>query len=165
MTREVSLLELRAKDVMTRDLVVIPDDMTVQEAGRRLCRLEVSGAPVVNCHGVVVGVLSSSDFVRLASMGEKVTTAPCDCVYSDWQLVDVDKLPTESVQRCMTPDPVTAGPNVAVTELARMMVDAHIHRVVIVDDDGAPKGIVTTSDILGAVARMDADNRHSPVPA
>jgi CBS domain-containing protein len=38
-----------------------------------------------------------------------------------------------------------------------MMRDAHIHRVIVVDDRGRPVGVVTSTDILAAVARTDED--------
>jgi len=77
-----------------------------------------------------------------------------DCVFSDWQVVDIDSLPTEAVRQCMTADPVAADERAPIGELAQMMVNAGIHRVVIVDANYSPCGIVTTTDILGAVARF-----------
>jgi len=151
-----TLAELQARDLMTRDVVVIPDDLSIQEAAERLCRQQVSGAPVIDHRGVVVGVLSSSDFVRLATGGERAASKPCDCVCAEWQVVAIDRLPKESVRRFMTVDLVTATEDTPVPELARMMVEAHIHRVIVVGGDGTPKGIVTTSNILGAVAKLDA---------
>lgn len=147
---------LRARDVMSRNLLLIPDDATIQEAGRRLVRDQISGAPVVDCDGKLVGVISSLDFVRYYSVCGKPSLAH-DLVYAEWQLVDVDQLPEESVRRCMTVDPVTATEDTPLTELARMMIDAHIHRIIIVDEEGMPKGIVATSDILGAVAQMNLE--------
>jgi CBS domain-containing protein len=55
----------------------------------------------------------------------------------------------------MTTDVVTASPQTPLPELARMMVDAHIHRIVITDDLGKPVGIISTTDVLAAVARED----------
>jgi CBS domain-containing protein len=52
----------------------------------------------------------------------------------------------------MTPDPVMVKPATPITEVARKMIDAHIHRVVVVDEAGRPKGIVSSTDVLGAVA-------------
>jgi predicted transcriptional regulator len=52
----------------------------------------------------------------------------------------------------MTANPVMVSSHVAITELARMMVDAHIHRVVVVDEMNHPVGIVSSTDILAALA-------------
>jgi CBS domain-containing protein len=58
----------------------------------------------------------------------------------------------EEVRDWMTPDPVTSPPTVSVSELARAMIDAHVHRVIIAEEDGRPIGIVSSTDILAAVA-------------
>ena len=102
-----------------------------------------------------VGVLSATDFVAWAEKGEhaaKRTAEHPGCIHSPWQLPDVEELPVDEVRRYMTADPVTATTTTPIGELARMMLDAHIHRVVIVDEDRHPVGIVSATDILAAVA-------------
>ncbi len=74
------------------------------------------------------------------------------CVLTDWQVVDVENLPTDEVRRFMTPDPVTARPDTSIRTLARHMIDAHIHRVIIVDEAQKPLGIVASTDLLAALA-------------
>ncbi len=65
-------------------------------------------------------------------------------------------MPPEPVRHYMTADPVSVAPSTPVTTLARQMIDAHIHRVIVVDEDGRPLGIVSATDILAAVARLGA---------
>ena len=55
----------------------------------------------------------------------------------------------------MTADPVTVSPHTPIGKLARLMLDAHIHRVVVVDEQRRPIGIVSSTDILAAVAYAD----------
>jgi len=55
----------------------------------------------------------------------------------------------------MTRDPVTAPRETRIQQLARTMLDAHIHRVVIVDEGERPVGIVSSTDVLAAVARVE----------
>jgi CBS-domain-containing membrane protein len=57
----------------------------------------------------------------------------------------------------MTPDPVMARPETPISRLAQMMVDAHVHRLIIVDEQRRPLGIVSTTDIVTAMARAEAD--------
>jgi acetoin utilization protein AcuB len=57
----------------------------------------------------------------------------------------------------MSPDPVTVTPEVTISALARMMLDAHIHRVIVVDADNRPVGIVSSTDIFAAIARLGAE--------
>lgn len=148
---------LTANDVMSRPVEAIPTQMSLREAARLLRRSQISGAPVVDCEGRCVGVLSATDFVRAAEGGEKPRNAvsyPQPFVCSEWQMVDLEVLPNEEVGAHMTADPVTAREDTRITELASMLLDAHIHRVVIVDRERRPVGIVSSTDILGAVVRM-----------
>ncbi len=73
-------------------------------------------------------------------------------VLTDWQIVQVEKLPTELVSQYRTREAVTVSPEVDIRTLARLMLDAHIHRVVVVDADRKPIGVVTTTDLLAALA-------------
>jgi len=77
------------------------------------------------------------------------------CVLVDWQVVEVEKLPTDEVRRFMTPDPVTARPATCIRVLARMMIDAHIHRIIVVDEERKPIGVVSSTDVLAALAYSD----------
>jgi CBS domain-containing protein len=66
---------------------------------------------------------------------------------------DWDTLPAESVSWYMTADPVLVSPETRVGELTRMMVDAHIHRLIVAGADRRPAGIVSSTDVLAALAR------------
>ena len=154
-TATQSLLSLIAADVMSTRLVTVPEEMSLAGAARLLSGARVSGAPVVDAEGRCIGVLSAGDFVSWAEKGEgsaKQLQERCDCAYSAWQVLDADTLPRDSVASYMTADPVMTAPSTPIDEMARMMVDAHIHRVVVVDEDERPIGIVSSTDILAAVA-------------
>jgi CBS domain-containing protein len=71
---------------------------------------------------------------------------------TDWQVVQVEKLPTNAVRDYMTTDVVTVARDVPVATIGRQMLDAHIHRVVVVDEGQRPIGVVSSTDILTAVA-------------
>jgi len=77
-------------------------------------------------------------------------------ILSDWQQV-IEGTSCTDVGKYMTTDIVTVKPDVHVTELARMMIDAHIHRVVVIDEHDIPVGIVSATDVLAAVAREEPD--------
>jgi len=79
------------------------------------------------------------------------------CVLTDWQVVEVEKLPTAAVSQFMTADPVTAVPTTPIRILARRMIDAHIHHIIVVDANQRPIGIVSSTDVLAAVAYADGE--------
>jgi CBS domain-containing protein len=72
-------------------------------------------------------------------------------VLSDWQQVPEDA-PDGTVERYMTADVVSVEPQTPLPEVARKMVDAHIHRVPVLDARGRPVGVVSSTDVLAAVA-------------
>lgn len=161
-----SFLELTARDLINGEVTLMPRDMGMQAAARRLEQMHISGAPVVDEQGRCVGVLSSGDFVsccagnlaRCAKHRAEVNRGPCtfpDCVGSEWQMVQVNDGVEGKVRDHMTLDPVTAEPETTISRLAQMMVDAHIHRLIIVDNQYHPLGVVSATDIVAAVARAE----------
>jgi len=154
---------LTAADIMTQTVITVPREMSLGCAARLLGKASITGAPVVDEHGRCVGVLSATDFLRRAQQqGWRPRGLPAaeEGFASAWQLLEPDQLPHEAVAGVMTPDPVTTGPVTGIGELARMMVDAHIHRVIVVDRDLCPVGIVSSMDILAAV--VQAEHQEAP---
>jgi CBS domain-containing membrane protein len=152
------LAALTAADLMSRDVVVIPRHLSLRTAAQLLSHARVGGAPVVDSRGRCVGVLSATDFLHRAKDDDTVLCPRASaCVCADWQMVELDLLPPDAVAAYMTPDPVTAPATTSVRDLARMMLDAHIHRVIIVDEYQRPVGIVSSTDVLAAVARLEGE--------
>jgi CBS domain-containing protein len=140
-------LTLTAADLMTAPVTTIPETTPLREAARLLSRSGISGAPVVDANGRCLGVLSSSDFVTWAGKeGEEVS------FIAPWgEVVSVNGSPDNEIRHYMTAQPVTVAPGTPIGELAQKMIDAHIHRVLVVEQD-RPCGIITSTDILAAVA-------------
>lgn len=157
MATAASLLGLTAKDLMSKNVVMISRSMSLRAAAKLLSQAQVSGAPVVDAEGQCVGVLSATDFMHLA--GHKDRSAHMSkrhepgCFHSAWQMDDADVLPTDEVGTYMTADPVMVPIHTSIAELARSMTDARIHRVIVVDAQRRPIGVVSSMDILAAVAR------------
>jgi CBS-domain-containing membrane protein len=149
------LLSLIAADLMSGPVITIPKEMSIQGAAHMLARFAISGAPVVNAEGRCVGVLSTTDILSWAEKGPQPSEhGPCStaCAHTAWQVLDTETIPESEVGQFMTQVPVTVPPAMHISELARMMTDAHIHRVIVVDDANCPVGIVSSTDILAAVA-------------
>jgi CBS domain-containing protein len=154
-TLHKSIFALTAEDVMSREVRMIPQEMSLQAAACILAQEHISGAPVVDADGRCVGVLSATDFIRWAektSKADKYLTSRHPDYCADWEVVNVEYLPRDEVCWYMSRDVVTVEPSVRVPDLARRMLDAHIHRAIVVDAAGRPVGIVSSTDILAAVA-------------
>ena len=149
------LLALTAADLMSRDVVAIPQEMSLRAAAHLLAQAAISGAPVVDSEGRCVGVLSATDFIHWAekpapAVARHLAVAVPMC--ADWQIMDLELLPADEVRAFMTPDPVTVPSSTVIGTLARHMMDAHIHRLIVVDANQVPVGVVSSTDILSAVA-------------
>ncbi len=150
------LLDLTAADLMSRDVTAIPENMSLKGAARLLRNARISGAPVVDAAGRCIGVLSAADFLRRAEREDRPVGEPCSGrgLHSEWEVIELEAVPADAVRAFMSPDPVTVAPEVSICKLARMMLDAHIHRVIVVDADNRPVGIVSSTDIFAAIARL-----------
>jgi CBS-domain-containing membrane protein len=154
------LTALTAEDLMSREVITVPTGMSLRGAALLLTRAHVSGAPVVDERGQCVGVLSTSDFLKLAGGAAPHSTHRTSCVCAEWQVMELSNVPEDVVQHYMTPDPVTIPPETVLPELARCMLDAHIHRVIVVDSQRRPLGVVSSTDVLAAVASMSCADIH-----
>jgi CBS domain-containing protein len=169
------VLGLTSRDVMTRDVVCLSEEMPMREAARLLLRNRISGAPVVDSLGRCTGVISNTDFLNFAENHGQMVSRPASsavragrtgakrdivpgrigCVCTDWEVLDVEEFPLDAVRHFMTHDPVTVAAETPIQEVARKMIDAQIHRVIVVDHERKPIGIVTSTDLLAALAYSD----------
>jgi len=79
-----------------------------------------------------------------------------DYVLDDWRIVVMESLPDANVESYMTTGAVTAKENASITALARRMSDYSVHRIIIVDEQNRPVGIVSNSDLVTAIAATGA---------
>jgi CBS-domain-containing membrane protein len=156
------LLNLTARDLMSPDVESIPQWMSLPVAARMLSRAHISGAPVVDGDGHCLGVISTTDFMTWAESGEGAAKpAPIDrAAHSAWQVMQAEESPVNIVRRYMTANPVTVAPDTPIGELAQKMVDAHIHRVIVVNNENKPLGIISSTDVLAAIANTAARKRQ-----
>lgn len=123
-----------ALDIMTEPVVTIGPDALLTDAIKLLLRHHVSGLPVVDRDGRLVGMITERDILNFALSGDAADT---------------------SVQEAMTPDVVTFGPNDTVEELVACLGSRHIRRVPIIHDQRVV-GIVSRRDILREMLSMYA---------
>jgi CBS domain-containing protein len=129
---------MKVADIMQTTLETIGTDDSVADAVTTIAEQHVSGLPVVNDRGRLVGVISSTDVLLLLSeAGDAERRAAV--------------LDETLVREIMTAKPVTVEPDADVHEAARQMLYGEIHRL-FVEYDGALVGVLSQSDIVGAVA-------------
>jgi CBS domain-containing protein len=148
-------LSLTARDLMSPEVISLPAAMSLRFAARRLSSARITGAPVVDGEGRCVGVLSATDFLRWADApdaGHQPDAAEAECVCA-WAIAKVADLPEDCVARYMTADVASVAPCTLLAEVARRMLDAGVHRLLVLDENRRPVGVVTGTDVLGAVAQ------------
>ncbi len=129
---------MRVAELMESDVRTVRDDASVAEAVASLADGHISGMPVVDGAGRVIGVVSSSD-VLAAEAG------------ADGSAARRELMEDSMVRDIMTPRPYTVAPTDDVREAARQMLYADVHRLFVTDGDRVV-GIVSTTDIVRAVA-------------
>ncbi|MDX1501459.1 MAG: CBS domain-containing protein [Thermoanaerobaculia bacterium] len=149
---------LCASDVMNPEVLTVRERMAVQDLAEFLIDNEISGAPVVDDEGRLVGVVSMVDIVAAAS--EAVGFATDDRrpdfylrdladSFSEEEIKDLQiEQETSRVGDIMTPSIYSVSEDTSVSEVASMMLRAHLHRVLVTREE-ALVGIISTSDLLG----------------
>lgn len=126
-------LHLTVGTVMTPFPVVVALDTPLDEVAELLAQNDITGAPVVDADGLLVGVISQTDLVRTAAADSP----------------DGRRWAGFTARHVMSRQPVKALADVPLTDAVRRLERHGVHRLVIVADDGAtPIGIVSISDLL-----------------
>jgi CBS domain-containing protein len=147
---------MRIKDVMTVDVVTTTTDRLLKDAALELATRRISGMPVVDGTGRVIGVLSEADI--LAKEGDEYERAG----FLQWFLDPTDpwvaaRFDAVTVADAMTSPARTISPNRPVAEAATVMLEERINRLPVVDNDGKLIGLVSRGDLVRAFARSDEE--------
>ena len=146
-----------ARDIMNEDVVCAREGMTIRQLILLLKTNRITGVPVLDQAGGLVGVVSESDillrdeaFGDTPALDSDFHSHPATEASTDLDGLDMDDFGAVSVREIMSTSPITAAADAPIAELAGMMFTNHIHRVVVVEGR-TPVGIVSTMDILRAV--------------
>lgn len=154
--RETKEAEVKVRDLMTTDVVTVTPETTLKEAAAVLVGRRISGVPVVDSGGAVLGVLSEADIlVKESGGGEHRREGMLGWLFErDFELED--KLAATRVGEAMTSPPITVRPNAPVHKAAARMVEEGINRLPVVDREKLV-GIVTRADLVRAFTRTDEE--------
>jgi len=146
-----------AQDVMNTDIESVRDDMPVRDLAAFLIDREISGAPVLDAVGRLVGVVSLTDIVMsdAEASGTEREESPSPFFTAGWErkmnLADFAEVPIHneglSVRDIMTPTVYTLPEDTPIHKIARTMVTGRIHRLLITHNEKVI-GVVTSLDLL-----------------
>lgn len=146
---------MRASDVMTPNVITVDPDMTVQDLANLLLDRGISGAPVVDSAGALLGIVSEGDLLHRAELGTEHHTQRR---HSWWlrhfaaaEARDYAKSHGHAVKDIMTREVATVGETATLAEVAALLEKRRIKRVPVMRD-GRIVGIITRSNLVRALA-------------
>jgi CBS domain-containing protein len=146
---------MKASEIMSREVLSIAPDAPLRDAIRLMLDQRISGVPVVDGAGKLVGVLTEGDLLRRFETGTERRLRP-------WlefflgprrQAEDYVKTHGRRVEAIMTREVISIGPDTPVGELVALMESRRIKRLPVVDGE-VLVGIVSRADLMRAVARV-----------
>lgn len=148
---------LKARDIMTTEVITIGPEASVTEAARLMESHRISGLPVMDQDGRLLGVITQSDLLQQARDLE----LPPAINLLDLHLFLVtqanfqrrlEKMLGSTVKDVMTPNPITISPETPVKEVAAIMDRKKVHTFPVVEG-GKLVGIIGKIDLIRALAR------------
>ncbi|CAG7613916.1 CBS domain-containing protein [Actinacidiphila bryophytorum] len=141
------------RDVMTAAVVSVDRDAQFKEIVRVLQQRNVSAVPVVRADGVVVGVVSEADLLPK----EEFRDSEPSRLTQLGRLNDILKAGSVVAGDLMTAPAVTVEADDTLSQAARIMAEAKVKRLPVVDSEGRLRGIVSRGDLLKVFLRADED--------
>lgn len=146
---------MKAIDVMQRELITAKADMTIDDAVHLMVANRISGLPVLDATGAVIGILSEGDLLRRTELGTEAKLR----TWIGW-LAGQGKAAREYVREharkvgeVMTAPVTTVTPQTELAEVVALMESRHIKRVPVVQD-GRLVGVLTRSDLMRALESL-----------
>ena len=143
---------MKAKDIMTKDVVTVTPGATVKEVAKLLTDENISGAPVME-DGELVGIVSEGDVIAQ----DKKLHFPNYIYFLDSIFYldslkefeqDLKKRVAVKVKDLMTEEVITVAPDTEIEKVATILTEEDINRVPVIDEDGQLVGIITRADIV-----------------
>ena len=143
---------IKAKDIMTRDVVTVTPDTDILQAAKRLLENHFNGLPVVDDEGKLLGILCQDDLI----VQQKQVPLPSVFTLLDGMIPlfsgkqmekEVEKMVAMKVSGAMTPNPRTVDPETSIEEIATIMVRKNIHTLPVLEK-GKLVGVIGKEDVL-----------------
>ena len=115
---------MKVKEIMTTSVISVPEDATIEDAARLLARYRISGLPVVNADGALVGLVTEYDLISK---------------------------PGQAVADIMSRSVISVSPETDMEEVSHLLTNRRIRRVPVLQGDQLV-GIVSRSDLIKQIA-------------
>ncbi|ADL13590.1 CBS domain-containing protein [Acetohalobium arabaticum] len=145
-----------AEDIMTEDVITVNQDDTIKDVARLLSDNEISGLPVINDDGEVVGIITEQDLI----IRDKKLHFP-DYIYLLDSIIYLEslrefeeefkKMIGTQVEEVMTEEVITVNQETPTDEIVELMLEHKINRVPVIDN-GELVGIISRGDLVKLLA-------------
>jgi CBS domain-containing protein len=146
---------LKARDIMTKDVVTVTPDTEITQAAKLLLENHFNGLPVVDDRGKLIGIICQDDLI----VQQKRLPLPSLFTFFDGLIPltsyrslekEVEKIVATTVSQAMTVDPITIDPDASLEDIATLMVSNNIHTLPVLDS-GRLVGIIGKEDVLRTI--------------
>jgi len=143
---------LRARDLMTREVVTVPPATPVTALARLLAERGISAVPVTDAEGRLLGIVTEADLLRRLAGAEDRPVRWLRSLFQDADREAAQYAKTHGMEArdLMTKDVVTVEPDATVEHCARLMEERRVKRLPVAGD-GRLLGVVSRADLLRAV--------------
>jgi len=149
---------------MTIDVVTVNEYISVREAAKVLAECHISGAPVLDGEGTLVGMLTETDILRSVKRAADEVRMVFPSVHTMGVMFELAKGEKEIMEAfeeqantvvmdVMTKNVITCHQDTDLNKVADILVKKAINRLPVVDDEGHVVGIITRGDIVRAFAQ------------
>ena len=149
-----------AREIMNKEVITVQEDSSIEEVARILTENNISGAPVVNKNGKIVGMVTEGDLLHqetkprvpafLSILGSFIYISGVERYREDFK-----KLAATITSEIMTTDLITVSGDAEIEDVADLMVEHNIKRVPVVEKDTVI-GIISRADIIKTLAKRSA---------
>jgi len=153
---------MQVRDVMTRNVISVRDNQSVLEAAQLMLQNRVSGLPVIDAVGALVGIVTEGDFLRRGEIGtERERPKWLEFLLGPGRLAaEYVHTAGRTVEEVMTPDPATVSEDDSLETVVELMERRHVKRLPVVRN-GRLVGIVSRANLVNALIE-NARSTHGP---
>ena len=145
---------LKAKDIMTKDVITVKPGETVEDLARLLMEHKISGVPVVDDEKKIVGIVTENDLIRKNKRLHIPTVVRLFDAYillgSGKAEEEIKKMAATTVDEIYTQKVVSINEETSVEEIATIMAEQHVHLLPVLSDN-IVVGIVGKADVVRAM--------------
>ena len=152
---------MRAHEIMSRHIITISADASVATAIRIMLSHHISGLPVIDAEGKLIGIISESDFLRRQEIGTEKRRGRWLALLAgkEQEALDFARQHGRKVNEIMSPNPITIGEDTSLEHIIQLMESHNVKRFPVMRGEEMV-GMVTRADFLSAIANRSLDAGH-----